>query len=294
MVQAAADRKRAILAFNVANLEMAQGVVSAARSLNCPVIIQFNRGGLAHIGGASSALPYSDRAIQGIPIAAAAVSLLAKRETIPVALHLDHADTIDELDEAIGCGFTSLMFDGSTHDLPTHIKLAKEARRISRRAGVPLEAELGHVSGCEEGVTIDQSSLTDPEDAIGFVEATEIDMLAVSIGNVHGNTPAGATLDFFRLEKIRSVVDVPLVLHGASGISFEQTREAVGYGIAKINIGTGLHRAFSAGVKGALNDFDEAQDSSNVVRALEIGRTAVKEFAHAQLSEQYVATCREI
>lgn len=292
MVQAAAQQGRAVLAFNVSTLEMAQGVATAAQSLNRPVIIQCNRAGLAHFAGVSpeASSPWQTR--EGIPIAAATLIALARQSSGPVALQLDHADELDDLEAAIEAGFTSLMFDGSTLDLATHIDLARRAHDMAAAAGLPLEAELGHVSGNEAGVTIAEASLTDPLSAVRFVHATGVEMLAVSIGNVHGRAPRGARLDLTRLERIRAAVDVPLVLHGASGIPPDQVSEAVARGIAKINVGSGVQRAFAAGLMRGLTDSTSSPTTvgaADAAQALHSGRQAVAEFARDLLAAPHIA-----
>ena len=140
--------RRAVVAANVSTVEMARAVSEAAELTGRPVIVQFNRAGLAQIGG--------------VVIAAAAVRELAQRVVVPVGLHLDHADTHEELRAAIDAGFTSLMIDGSTLPFELHVQLAVEARGMLAWEGLPLEAELGHVSGAEEGVTLAEAAWTDP------------------------------------------------------------------------------------------------------------------------------------
>ena len=290
MVQAAAQQGRAVLAFNVSALEMAQGIVAAAQALNRPVIIQCNRGGLAHFGGSGPEATSPSRARDGIPIAAATLAALARQSRIPVALHLDHADGLDDLEAAIAAGFTSLMVDGSTLDFATHIELGRRAHAMAAAAGLPLEAELGHVSGKEAGVTIAEASLTDPLDAVRFVEATEVEMLAVSIGNVHGRAPQNARLDLARLDQVRAAVDVPLVLHGASGISPEQVSDAVTRGIAKINVGSGVQRAYAAGLTEGLAAASAPASAGDAARALHNGRQAVADYAHTLLAAPHIAS----
>ena len=128
---------------------------------------------------------------------------------MPVGLHLDHADTHEELRAAIDAGFTSLMIDGSTLPFELHVQLAVEARGMLAWEGLPLEAELGHVSGAEEGVTLAEAAWTDPDDAARFVAATRVDWLAVAVGNVHGGSPAEGGLQRERLRAIAEAVDRP-------------------------------------------------------------------------------------
>ncbi len=269
LVEAAFQRRRAVLACNVTTLEMAQGVVAAAEAAGRPLILQFNRAGLAHLGG---------------PIMAAAISrALAEASPMPIALHLDHADTLAELEAAARAGFTSLMLDGSSLPLAKHRPLARAARRLANRWGLPLEAELGHVSGTEAGVTLGAPHLTDPDAAAAFVRETAVDILAVSIGNVHGAAPPGLRLDLARLAAIHAVVPRPLVLHGASGVPEAMLGRAVALGVAKINVGTALHGAFQSTLRDALLAGRDAR------AALAAARDAVRDVTIGLLTAPYAA-----
>ncbi len=267
MIASAFGRGRAVLAFNVSSLEMAQGVVEAAEASGRPVVVQFNRAGLQHIGG--------------VHVAASAIGALAGAASTPVALHLDHADTVAELHAAAAAGFTSLMIDGSTLPFAEHVALAREGRAVATSAGCPLEAELGHVAGTEAGVRIAAESLTDPEQAARFVTATGVEMLAVSIGNVHGRAPSSPSLDLVRLERIRAMTAIPLVLHGASGLAPTSIEAAVTRGVAKINVGTGVHSAFVAGLRSGLAGSDDGRE------VLAAARDAVRHYADALLRAPY-------
>lgn len=269
LIEAAARHRRARLAFNVSSLEMLQGVVAAAAGTEIPVLIQFNRAGLDQIGGPRVAVAVTRAVLADV--------------SLPIALHLDHADSLDELEAAVAAGFTSLMIDGSTLPFDEHVRLAQAARALATAAAVPLEAELGHVSGSEAGVTIAAGSLTDPVEAARFVAQTGVDLLAVSVGNVHGKAPAGATLDFERLARIHEAVSVPLVLHGSSGIAADLLLRAVEIGVAKINVGTGVHRAFRDGLRDGLAESDDAR------AALRMGRSGVQRFVERQLRASYAA-----
>ena len=217
---------------NVSTIQMVRGVARAAESARRPVLVQFNRSGLALIGG--------------VDVAALVVRSIAEDSEADLALHLDHADTLDELSAAINAGFGSVMIDGSTLPFDRHMTLARSARGLTTWSRIPLEAELGHVAGDEAGVTIGQASWTDPDEAARFVEAG-VDWLAVAVGNTHGG-PAIGGLQVDRLRAIRDAVSVPLVLHGASGLTDDELGAAVQLGVAKINVGTALHQAAAAGM----------------------------------------------
>ena len=230
---------RAVVGANVSTPHMARGVLRAAESTARPVLIQFNRSGLQLIGGVNAA--------------AAMVNALAADLHAVASLHLDHADTLDELSLAINAGFQSVMIDGSTLPFVQHLSIAREAKALVQWSGLPLEAELGHVAGDEAGVTIGDASWTDPDEAGRFVRETNVDWLAVAVGNTHGGAAMGG-LQIDRLRAIRAAVDVPLVLHGASGLSEDELSAAVELGVAKINVGTALHQAAADGLAASLTD----------------------------------------
>ena len=238
LVDSAAAARRAVLAANVSTVEMVRALIAAAEQTGRPLLVQFNRAGLAQIGGAE--------------IAAAAVRGLAERTPAPIGLHLDHADTLEELRAAIDAGFTSLMIDGSTLPYEQHVQLVREARGLAAWQGLPLEAELGHVSGTEAGVTLGAAAWTEPADAQRFAAATGVDWLAVAVGNVHGGPPAAGGLQRGRLRAIAERVDAPLVLHGASGLSSADLRCAAASRVAKINVGTALHTETARGIAAGL------------------------------------------
>lgn len=265
LVAEAASAGRAVAAGNVSTVEMARALVEAAEAAGRPVLVQFNRAGLAQIGGAE--------------IAAAAVRELAGRSSARVGLHLDHADTLEELRAAIEAGFTSLMIDGSTLPYERHVSLAREARGMAAWQGLALEAELGHVSGVEEGVTLAEAVWTDPVEAGRFAAESGVDWLAVAVGNTHGGAPAAGGLQRERLRAIAERVEVPLVLHGASGLGKDDLVYAVGQGVAKINVGTALHEAMARGIGAGL-----AERPGDLRGALRRGEAAVRGAAEGLLT----------
>ena len=268
LVAEAAAARRAVVGGNVSTVEMARALIGAAEQAQRPVLAQFNRAGLKQIGGAA--------------IAAAAVRELAGRVDAPIGLHLDHADTLEELRAAIEAGFTSLMIDGSTLPYARHIALAREARGLAAWQGLPLEAELGHVSGVEEGVTLGEAAWTDPEEAARFAAESGVDWLAVAVGNTHGGPPAAGGLQRERLAAIAARVDVPLVLHGASGLDDEDLLYAVRHGVAKINVGTALHEAMAQGIGDEL-----AERPSDLRGALRRGEERMRSVAEELLTAEW-------
>lgn len=219
----------AIPHFNVWNAEMLMGVMDAAEESKAPVIISFGTGFV----GNTSFEDFSNMMVS-----------MAKAATVPVITHWDHGRSMEIVVNAYEHGMNSVMRDASAYDLETNIKLTKEVVDYFHMRGVPVEAELGHVGNetvYEE--TLANYKYTDPNEAAEFVERTGCDSLAVAIGNQHGVYTAKPQLNFKVVEKVNAAVSVPIVLHGASGISDEDIRTAISLGIAKINIHTELCQA---------------------------------------------------
>lgn len=227
----------AIGAFNVENMEMAQAVVAAAQAMRSPVIIQTTPGTLKY------ATPATYRDI---------VYSLANKVDVPVAMHLDHGDSYDLAAKCLIAGYTSVMIDGSRLAFEENIELAKRVAALAALNNVPVEAELGKVGGKEDDMKDAGDSYTEPDKAKEFVDRTGIDSLAVAIGTAHGVYKTKPVLDVERLKEIRKVVEIPLVLHGASGLTEEQVKSCVAEGICKVNFATELRIAFTNGVKQGL------------------------------------------
>lgn len=219
----ASKENRGIGAFSVGNMEMVKGAIKAAEELHTPIILQI----------AEVRLPHSPLALMGPMMIQA-----AKEAKVDVAVHLDHGLTIETVKRALELGFTSVMFDSSNYSFEENIERTKEVVELAKGYGATVEAELGLVGGSEDGSEDHGIRCTDPEDAKVFCERTGIDALAVAIGNAHGNYPAAPKLAFDVLEEIDKRTEVPLVLHGGSGITDADFRRAVSLGIVKINIAT--------------------------------------------------------
>jgi len=161
---------------------------------------------------------------------------------IPIALHLDHATSYQQVVECIRAGYTSVMIDGSKLPYDENVALTRKVVELAHYAGVSVEAELGKVGGTEDDLTVDEreATFTVPEEAVKFIEDTGVDYLAIAIGTAHGVYKWEPKLDLERLKKIRSMVSVPLVLHGASGVPDDGLRDAIACGINKINLATDL------------------------------------------------------
>ncbi len=255
----------AVGAFNVENMEMVQAVIEAAEELKSPVIMQTT----------SSTLKYAGPEYYYANVAAA-----ASMATVPVAIHLDHGSSFELAMKAFRAGYTSIMIDGSHNVLEENIAITKRVVRACHAGNVPVEAELGKVGGKEDDVDGGNGGYTDPQDAVYFVKETGIDSLAVAIGTAHGVYKGLPKLDMERLSKIREVVDIPLVLHGTSGVPDEDVQECIRRGICKVNYATDLRIAFTQGVKEVL---EEAPDTIDPKKYNARGRERVKEYVKGRI-----------
>ena len=224
----------AVGAFNVENLEFVMAVLAAAEETKSPVIMQTTPGTIKTAG-----LDY----FYGMVAAAAA------RTGEPVALHLDHGDGYDRCMQAFRTGYTSVMIDGSHESFEDNIALTASVARAGAAMGVPVEAELGKVGGKEDdGPAVEgENPYTDPEEAREFVERTGCTSLAIGVGTAHGVYTETPHIEQEVVKAIRAAVDVPLVLHGTSGVPDEQVAEAVKNGICKVNYATELRQAYTKG-----------------------------------------------
>lgn len=223
LLEQASKERRGVGAFSVGNMEMVKGAVQAAEEMNTPIILQI----------AEVRLPHSPLALMGPMMVQA-----AKEAKVDVAVHLDHGLTVETVKKALELGFTSVMFDSSNYSFEENIERTKEVAELAKGYGATVEAELGLVGGSEDGSEDHGIRCTDPEDAKVFCERTGIDALAVAIGNAHGNYPVAPTLAFDVLKEIEKRTEVPLVLHGGSGITDDDFRRAISLGIVKVNIAT--------------------------------------------------------
>lgn len=253
-------------AFNVENMEMVQAVVAAAEELRAPVILQTTPG----------TLKYADA-----EYFFANVRTAAGKASVPVVLHLDHGNSFEMAMRAFRAGYTSIMIDGSKLSFEENIALSRITADVCHAAGIPVEAELGKVGGKEDDLVVTgDSPYTDPEEAAEFVRRTGIDSLAVGIGTAHGFYKGEPHVDLDLLCRVREAVDIPLVLHGTSGVPDETVAQAVKRGICKVNYATELRAAFSDGVKAVLTADPEVYDPKKYNQA---GRERVKELVKKRI-----------
>lgn len=229
-------------AFSVGNMEMVRGAIRAAEELDTPIILQI----------AEVRLKNSPLHLMGPMMVQA-----AKEAKVDVAVHLDHGLTFETVDKALELGFTSVMLDASTLPFEENIARVKAVVEKARKYGATVEAELGLVGGSEDGSCDHGIRCTDPDDAVVYARETGIDALAVAIGNAHGNYPIAPTLAFDVLEKIHEKVDIPLVLHGGSGITDKDFQRAISLGIRKVNIATASFNSLTAHVEKYMESTDK-------------------------------------
>lgn len=267
----------AVGAFNINNLETVQAIFEAAEAERSPVIVQTSEG----------AIDYA-----GMDELAALVHLAAKRTKLPVVFHLDHGKNYDLVVKAIKSGFyTSVMFDGSSLPYKENVRRTKTLVQMAHKKGISVEAELGLIAGKEDFVSVAEhdAAMTQPDQAADFLRQTGCDALAVAIGTRHGafKMKTDSTLDFDRLKRIAETVEVPLVLHGASGVPARikalctkygceisqakgipdaQIKKAVSLGICKVNIDTDLRIAFDAGIRKFLKEKPGVIDPREILK----------------------------
>ena len=235
----------AVGAFNVENMEMVMAVIAAAEELRAPLMLQTT----------PSTVKYA-----GLDLYLANVKTAAERASVPVCMHLDHGDSFELAMRALRVGYSSIMIDGSHSMFEENIAVTKAVADACRPSGIPVEAELGKVGGKEDDLDGGNGGYTDPQEAKEFAERTGIGSLAVAIGTAHGVYKGEPKLDLDRLAEIRKVVSIPLVLHGASGLSEEAVAESIKRGICKVNFATELRSAYTEGVKEFLGQNPDAFD----------------------------------
>ena len=237
----------AVPAFNIHNLETIQVVIETAFEMRSPVIL----------AGTPGTINYA-----GAEYIVAIVNAAASMYDIPMAIHLDHFEDTLEIKKHVSAGFKSCMIDASSELFEENIRITKAITEYAHLYGVTVEAELGMLGGQEDDLVVDakNASYTDPASAAEFVKRTGIDSLAVAIGTAHGLYKGKPKLDLERLKKIRDIVDIPLVLHGASDVPDELVRKAIALGINKVNIATDLKIPFSNAIKKYFNENPEAND----------------------------------
>lgn len=255
----------AVGAFNVENMEMVKAVIAAAEELQAPVMLQTT----------PSTIKYGT-----VETYAAIVAAEAKKASVPVCLHLDHGSSYELAVQCMENGYTSVMIDGSKENLEGNIAVSAKVVEAAKLKGIPVEAELGKVGGKEDDLEAEADTNTDPAEAVEFVERTGIDSLAVAIGTAHGFYVGTPVLDKERLSEIRKVVSIPLVLHGASGLTDEDVSDCVKRGICKVNFATELRKAYTDAVKKLIDEDPSVFDPKAFGK---VGMAAVKELVKGRM-----------
>jgi fructose-bisphosphate aldolase class II len=264
LITAAAAAHSAVAAFNVITLEHVEAVVAGAESVAAPVVLQVSENAVRFHDG------------DPLPLARAAAAA-AERAAVPVALHLDHIQSDDLLRRAADAGFSSVMYDASRLPYLDNLAATHAAVQWAHGQGLWIEAELGQVGGKNGAPPLDAhapGARTDPDEARAFVADSGVDALAVAVGSSHAMTTRTAALDHALLKRLAAALDVPLVLHGSSGVPDDELRTAVTGGIAKVNIGTALNIALTGAVRDFLTARPEVVDPRTYLAA---GRAAMAE-----------------
>ncbi|MGI5452280.1 class II fructose-bisphosphate aldolase [Streptomyces sp. CA-249302] len=262
LVTRAAAAHSAVASFNIITLEHVEAVIAGAEAAGAPVVLQVSENAVKFRYG------------RLLPLARAAVTA-AERAVVPVGLHLDHVQSDDLLRQAADAGFSSVMYDGARLPYEQNLTATRTAADWAHSQGLWIEAELGQVGGKTGQPALDAhapGARTDPAEARAFVADSGVDALAVAIGSTHAMTTRTATLDHELLKRLSATLDVPLVLHGSSGVPDDELAAAVAGGIAKVNVGTALNIAMTGAIRDFLAAHPEAVDSR---KYLSVGREAM-------------------
>ncbi|BFH63404.1 class II fructose-1,6-bisphosphate aldolase [Paenibacillus azoreducens] len=269
MLQIAMDGHYAVGQFNLNGLQWAQGILEAAEEEESPIILAASDRLVPFLGGYSVIAAMMRESVQEMGI------------TVPVALHLDHGQSVDNCKRAIDAGFSSVMIDGSHHPIAENIAMTSEVTAYAHAYGVSVEAEVGTVGGMEDGL-IGGIRYADPEECAALVKETGVDALAAALGSVHGPYQGEPVLGFAEMEQISKLVGIPLVLHGASGIPYDQLQRSIKLGHAKININTECIQAWTAAVRRTLEANPALYDPRSILTP---GTAAIKETVRGKIRE---------
>lgn len=260
MLNNAKDEKYAVPHFNINNLEWTRFILEKCDELNSPVILGVSEGAMKYMGGFKTIKDMVVDLIDYLNI------------SVPVALHLDHGSSFEVCKCAIDSGFTSVMIDASKYSIDKNIEITKQVVDYAKSKNVSVEAEIGRVGGSEDGNN-NGIVYADVAESVEFSKSTEIDFLAPALGSVHGLYKGEPKLNFKRMEEISKLTNLPLVLHGGSGIYDEQIKKAISSGICKINFNTELQIAWSNALREKLKT-DSSYDPRKVIK---MGEEALKE-----------------
>ncbi len=256
--------KYAIAQLNINNLEWTKAAIEVAQELKSPVILGVSEGAAKYMGGFRAVAMMAQGLVESMKI------------TVPVILHLDHGQSVESCKAAIDAGFTSVMYDGSEHSIEENVHNTTEVVKYAHAHGVSVEAEVGTVGGTEDGVTggVNYAKL---EECLAIAK-TGIDMLAASLGSVHGHYHGTPKLGFKEMEEYSHATHLPLVLHGGSGIPDDMIKKAIHAGQSKINVNTENQEAFAKGVRAYIESgADKTETGFDPRKLLSIGVKNMKE-----------------
>lgn len=269
MLNKALQGKYAVGQFNINNLEWTQAILAAAEEEKSPVILGVSEGAARHMGGFYTVVKMVEGLLQDMKI------------TVPVAIHLDHGSSFDKCKEAIDAGFTSVMIDDSHSPIDTNIETTRKVVEYAHAKGVSVEAEVGMVGGQEDDV-VGSVMYAKLDDCVRIVKETGIDTLAPALGSVHGPYKGEPNLGFKEMEEIRDAVDLPLVLHGGTGIPTHDIKKAISLGTSKINVNTENQIAFTNAVREVLAAKPDVYDPRKYIVP---GRDAIKATVVGKIRE---------
>ena len=289
LLEPAMEGGYAVGAFNANNLESVKAVIDACAEKEAPVFLQVSQGAIKYAG---------------LEEATALVKAAADKVSIPVSLHLDHGTSYEQNVQCLRVGFTSLMYDGSKDPFEDNVRVSEEICRMAHACGIPVETELGLIPKIEDFLTDEEMKpcrdgevdsvldlmsaaqieqldayMTDPQQALEFKERTGCDSMAVAIGAIHGMTGRGSRLNFDRLQALMDTVNLPFVLHAASGIPLDQMKQACGMGVCKVNVATRISMALIEGTAQRLRENPDEKDFRKVFdRAMELIKEVIYEY----------------
>jgi fructose-bisphosphate aldolase, class II len=270
MLNGALKEGYAVGQFNINNLEWTQAILAAAEEEKSPVILGVSEGAARHMGGFSVVTAMVKALMEEMHI------------TVPVAIHLDHGSSFEKCKAAVDAGFTSVMIDASHHPFEENVKITQQVVEYAHAHGVSVEAELGTVGGQEDDVIAEGVIYADPNECKELVKRTGIDCLAPALGSVHGPYKGEPNLGFKEMEEICKTIELPLVLHGGTGIPTDQIKKSISLGTAKINVNTENQIAFTNVVREVLNNDPDVYDPRKYMGP---GREVIKETVIGKIRE---------
>ena len=269
MLTKAKEEQYAVAQFNINSFQWAEAILEGAQEENAPVIVASSDRLVDYLGGFKLIATVIRQLVED------------KNITVPVALHLDHGSSVERCKEAIDAGYTSVMIDGSHHPIDENIAMTKEVVEYAKRHGVSVEAEVGTVGGNEDGL-IGGIQYADTDECVRIVKEADVDCLAAALGSVHGPYQGEPKLGFDEMKEISELTNIPLVLHGGSGIPLHQLHKAIDLGHAKINVNTECLQAWTAAVRDVLENDSKVYDARTILTP---GKEAVKATVREKIRE---------